>query len=172
MAEQPLIFLIRDIPDGASVSEVDLRPRDHDLASTGLEKGRAVIEWNKNAYYIEAVFRLDAVLRLSCDRSLEQFSEHVTADYRVVFKPDAEDVADEASASRPFSTDGTHIDLSQDIRDTLMLQIPLRPIHPRFFNEDGELTDFETASFGGSEPKAALPHTDPRWDKLRTLQTS
>lgn len=98
---------------------------------------------------------------LICDRTLEPFVERIAGDFTVVFTKDPEEesegeiaVLDAASSS---------IDVTEYVRDTLVLSVPVRKVAPTA----GEAV--LTLQFGG--PATEEDAIDPRWDALRKLRT-
>lgn len=100
-----------------------------------------------------------AVLR--CDRTLALFTKHIDGFYGVLFMPpeSIEPDTDEDDI-RPLHATDEEIDLTDIVRDTLLLAVPVRKIAPGA--EDAEIPTV----FG--EPEEAEP--DPRWIELQKLR--
>jgi uncharacterized metal-binding protein YceD (DUF177 family) len=101
----------------------------------------------------------------------------VAENYEVVFKVDVrEETEDEKSAVRRFDFDSNMISIREEVRDTILLSLPRKKLHPRFLDEDGNPTDFETKSFGpdksGSDEQEDDELADPRWKKLKQLKNN
>ena len=103
-----------------------------------------------------------ATARLECDRTLVLFDQSIEGTYEVLFVPperrrqEAEDVEE----VRVLEPSDPVLDITEAVRDTLMLAIPARKVAPGA--EDAELPmHFGDAS--ESEP-------DPRWAALKALR--
>jgi uncharacterized protein len=55
--------------------------------------------------------------------------------------------------------------ITDELRDSILLEIPIKKLHPRFYDEHGEPLPF-TKQFGTSD----VPEEDPRWDALKNLK--
>lgn len=104
-----------------------------------------------------------AIAHLTCDRTLEPFDQAVDGTYTVCFMP--EDMMDEDAEDddiQPLPSDSDEIDLTDIVRDTLMLAVPVRKIAP-----GAEELDIPT-TFG----EASESDIDPRWKGLEKLRSS
>lgn len=123
-----------------------------------------------NFYNGRALMHLEATAEatLECDRTLKLFQQEISGSYEVLFVPaaaseheaeasDAHDEIQEISPSHP------EIDLTELVRDTLLLAIPARCISP-----EAEQMEIQTV-FGAltSEDGDVI---DPRWEALRKLK--
>lgn len=97
---------------------------------------------------------------LECDRTLALFEHPLEGSYSVLFGPPAlaEDAPDEDL--RPLLPTDTELDLTDIVRDTLLLAIPVRKVAPGA--EDLDLP----VQFGTGETDM-----DPRWEALRHLRS-
>lgn len=104
-----------------------------------------------------------ATATLTCDRTLVRFEQPVQAGYTVLFA--APDVASEEDDRfedvRLLQPNDPSIDLTDAVRDTLLLALPVRRVAPGA--EDVELP----TRFGG--PDKEDDAIDPRWAALRSL---
>ena len=112
----------------------------------------------------EAVVMVDAsaVARLTCDRTLVEFDQPLRGQYSVLFSPDEPD-EDADEEVRPFSSTDQEIDITDIVRDTLLLAIPIRKLAP-----GAEETPIRT-QFGVGEGAEDNP-VDPRWEALAALK--
>jgi uncharacterized metal-binding protein YceD (DUF177 family) len=54
------------------------------------------------------------------------------------------------------------------VLDTLLVHLPVKKLHPRFLDEDGNPKEFVAESFGeADEEEDAI---DPRWEALKDLK--
>lgn len=161
-----LKFKINEIEEGDSVQDVTVAAEELSLGVDSADEFHVHVEFNRSRNMIQARLLVEGDLRLVCDRSLELFDYHVEADYTVIFKPDVdEETEDDQMAVRRLNMPSNLIDITRDVRDTLLLTIPIRNLHPRFIDEDGEEIPFET-------PYASESETDPRWAALTSLTSA
>lgn len=111
---------------------------------------------------ILVMLEASAVAVLECDRTLRRFDEEIGGTYHMLFAPPEfiehqEDAYDEVRVLNPSDQE---IDLTDVVRDTVLLSIPQRCVAPGA--EDEEL---ET-EFGVPEDDV-----DPRWEALRELKS-
>jgi len=118
------------------------------------------------------LMRLDATATatLTCDRTLQRYDEDLDGSYAVLFGPEhlvgsESETFDEV---RPLSRDDRELDVTDIVRDTLLLAIPQRTIAPGAEEEDIQMT------FGAREDKgdaaADDEPVDPRWNELKKLK--
>jgi uncharacterized metal-binding protein YceD (DUF177 family) len=107
---------------------------------------------------------------LICDRSLDAFDHGVHQNYEVLFKAEeVEESANEKGAIRNYDHASKQIDLEQDVRDTILLNLPTKKLHPRFLDEDGNPEEVLNEQFGDI-PDEDEEQIDPRWEKLKDLK--
>jgi len=165
-----LRFSISSIPQGKSTRAVRLQTEDlpefpEDVVFSG---GQLVLNFEKTDHFLKADCSVEAEVTLRCDRSLREFQKSVRATYMILFKPDVqEETETEQSAIRQIHPGDTEIDLSREIRDTILLSLPLQRVHPDYIGEDGKIKEYQTKTFGtfGDSENG----TDPRWDALKKL---
>lgn len=168
---QYLTFKTQEIPEGRSELHLDLTSDVVEEGDPRLISGEATLHFFKTAFFVEIEFELNALLELQCDRSLDLFEYPVQTRYKVVFKADASDIADDRMAERTFASQGEELDITTDIRDSILLALPIKPIHPRFTDDEGNPVDFETQKFGFlNESETEHEIIDPRWSKLKELK--
>jgi uncharacterized metal-binding protein YceD (DUF177 family) len=116
-------------------------------------------------------FQVESGVELECDRSLETYIQPIETDYEVVFKVDVkEEKEDENGAVRRFNFSSNSLSIEDEVRDTIFLQIPIKKLHPKFLDDDGNPKDFETKSFGETDEDEDNELADPRWQKLKELK--
>ncbi len=130
-------------------------------------KFNAEVVLNKHETFIEAEFKVVGQTTLVCDRSLDPFDFPVTIDKKVVFKYGEEEM--ELSDEIIIITRDT---TSLNCRATrclqyIILEIPMRKLHPRFQeeeendeNEEGKVIYTSSTDTHESEDD----HIDPRWE--------
>lgn len=105
-----------------------------------------------------------ATASLICDRTLEPFEQDVEGNFEILFaSPEMLDAMEDAGDDiHELAADAEEIDITEMVRDTFILSIPLRKISPGAEQEELPL------EFGRPEGKAG---TDPRWEALRKLSS-
>jgi len=118
------------------------------------------------------LFTALATATLECDRTLEPFQQRVAGQHSVLFlapedfdrrhgagaPPEPED-----DALRRLPEPGIPLDITDPVRDTLLLALPSRRVAPGAEDREIPLV-FGDAAEGESEP------IDPRWEALRRLR--
>jgi uncharacterized metal-binding protein YceD (DUF177 family) len=166
-----LTFNIVEIPEGDSSKKLMLQPEDLDLSPHDFEGGDIGIDFYRARHFIRISYDVQADVTLVCDRSLEEFIYPADTSYEVVFKTDVEEETEnEGGAVRRFNFSSNTFSIEKEVRDSVMLQVPMQKIHPRYLNADGELKNFEIKSFGEGPTEEEKQATDPRWDKLKQLK--
>ncbi|MGQ9805270.1 MAG: YceD family protein [Chlorobiales bacterium] len=69
-----------------------------------------------------------AIATLQCDRCLAPISKKLSGDYRILFLQSADAEKDSDDDVRVLSKNETHIDLTPDIRETLLLAVPMKNV--------------------------------------------
>ncbi len=126
-------------------------------------------------------FQLRGTLRLTCDRSLEEFDQPITTTetLHVRFGETTEELADDVLQ---IAHDAQILPLGQILFDYAATAIPMKRLHPRFVAADtaadaaagpaAEQTDvrliYSAATDTPADADADAP-TDPRWQALRNL---
>lgn len=170
MKNDKLIFRLQEIPEGNSKRTISLDGEDVSVEdSVSIKSGSLITEFFRAAQFIEVKFKLDVIVNMVCDRSLRPFTKNIEGSYQILFEPDPEDEYEEIdSAVKRIPADDLILDISKEVRDTIMLQIPVKKVHPDFIDEDGKIVDFETQEF--SDKSSEEDEIDPRWAKLKKLK--
>lgn len=170
METSKLTFNLQEIPDGKSERSVSLSEGDLELDDeVSLKKGEVHINFLRTNHFIEVDFTVDVDTELICDRSLEPFLKHLNGSYHVLFEPDnVEGTETEKGAVRQISPEDLTVDIEKEVRDTIMLEIPVRKLHPDYVDSEGNTEDFETQRFGPEPDDEEL--IDPRWSELKKLK--
>lgn len=102
-----------------------------------------------------------ATATLECDRTLVAFDQPIEGTYAVLFAPPemVTEMEEEHEDVRPFTPADQELDLTDAVRDTLMLAIPVRKVAPGAEDVDLPLRFGDTGEI------------DPRWEALRRLQS-
>lgn len=116
---------------------------------------------------ILVTLRVQATATLTCDRTLRNYKEEIEGTYRVLFGPErlAGQESDRYDEVRPFDPSNQEIEITDLVRDTLLLSIPHRKVAPGA--EEEEIT----TQFGAPEDEEEREEDiDPRWEALRELR--
>lgn len=169
-----LEFKIVEIPEGTSRRTLDLDGDDLDLAPHTFMGGKLDLEFYRTNHFIRVNFTIDAEVELVCDRSLEPFAYPLNADYEVLFKVDVQEESEtEAGAVRRFNFSSNTLSIGEEVRDTVLLKIPIKKLHPKYLDEDGVPEEFSVQSFGDVGEEMGDPDlADPRWEKLKKLKNN
>ena len=166
-----LSFNIQDIPEGISSSDITLEENTVALNSYTFKGGAMHIEFNRTLYFIRLDCNLWADVELICDRSLKPFVYEVKKDIGIIFKVGIEEeIVNKDSIIRPFDFDSLELNIENDIRDTILLDLPIKKIHPDYIDEEGNIKQFETKKYGSVKNDEET--IDPRWNKLKQLKNN
>jgi uncharacterized metal-binding protein YceD (DUF177 family) len=159
-----LEFKINEIPKGTSESTVYFTQDELGVETGEFRDLSAKITFDRREALISVNFVVSGETLLTCDRSLKEFWTSVSGEYTVLFKESADfESEDDQTAVRRLDVSGNIINISAEIRDTVVLAIPVRRIHHSYYDENGELKEFEHET-------SVSEGTDPRWDALRALK--
>src|SRR5699024_4900587 len=149
MSSSKLTFRIVEIPEEESRRTVDLAGEDLDLSPHHFRGAMLDLQFYRTLHFIRVNFHIDADVELVCDRSLEKYVQPIAADYEVLFKVDVqEEKANEDGAVRRFDFSSNTLSIEDEVRDTLMLNVPIKKLHPKFLDEEGNEKEFKTKKFG------------------------
>ncbi len=166
-----LKFNLQELPEGSSNRTVNLDGEDLELKEdeATLLEAQIEISFYKTDHFVEVKFNLEAETRLICDRSLKPFTKKLSGSYHLLFDPNISEPSEsDKGAVRQIPVHDLTVDIGPEVRDTIMLEVPIRKIHPDFFDADGNLRTFETKKFGpDSEDDDSI---DPRWAELKKLK--
>lgn len=108
-----------------------------------------------------------ATATLTCDRTLQPYEQEIEGAYNVLFGPPSMvgQEGEEFEEVRPLDPSDREIDLTEVVRDTLLLAIPQRQIAP------GAEDEPITREFGATEEETNDDEpVDPRWEELKDLK--
>lgn len=132
-----------------SAEQLDLDPEQFSDIKVSV-----LIRKMKNRLIVE--FDAAATARLQGDRTLRWYDQPLEGSFTITFKPineiTAEDKEDEAIKELPSGK--TTVDISKEVRDTLMLTLPMRRVAPGAEEEEIQL------EYGTSEEGTELDRPD------------
>ena len=107
-----------------------------------IEKGncKAEVILEKNEQLIRATYIIDGTVELACDRSLDEFDYEVDVEETVLYKYSEEER--ELTEEIVLITRRTpSINVGELLYEFLMLDIPMKKLHPCFWEEGDEYSD-------------------------------
>ena len=165
---------IRSLKEGFQILEFSPTTEDLRVENPDGAEGKGSAQPTFREAYVEVQVTVDgeqfvvrvfarAVAELICDRTLEPFDRAIRGKFTVCFMPESMmDKDAENDAVLPLPKDSNEIDLTDIVRDTLMLAVPVRKIAP-----GAEELDLPT-TFG----EASEEDIDPRWKGLEQLRST
>ena len=150
----------------SGVHEVALKPAagDLDLNEEEFSDIEARVRLDIGEQQILAQLSVSALANLVCDRTLVPFTQAVNGEYVVVFTRRPAEQAETDETIKPLDPTSRELDVTDELRDTLLLSIPLRKVAPEASDAQLVLT------YGGEEDTGVS--VDPRWEALRKLKKS
>lgn len=137
----------------------------------------ANVELDKTESLLTFTIDIKGHVRLTCDRSLDEFDYPV--DVQEVFRVKYGDENMELADDLWQITNGTQsINIAQHLYDYISLSLPMKKLHPRFLEEQSEEDEeseediliYSSRSESDSEDEDDDDEdTDPRWDALKNL---
>lgn len=132
----------------------------------------ADVELIKTDRLLTLNFHIDGTVRLTCDRSLDEFDQPLTVDNQLLVRygDEAKELDDDVLQITP---DTQTLPLAQHLYDYIGLALPMKKLHPRFQNEPDDNPDadtkliFSTRQHDNNEDDD--DPTDPRWAALKNL---
>jgi uncharacterized protein len=127
----------------------------------------AIIEMDKRSTHVDLIIRVSGSVRINCDRCLEQFSQPIDSENRLLVKfGKSIDDIDPDIISVP--ADEHELNLQQQIYEFIMLALPIKRVHPS--DKKGKSTCNPVMLKKLKELIIDEEKTnDPRWDELKKL---
>ncbi len=143
---------------------------EYDLENdVSLKSAEVQVSFYKTDHFIKTSFEIRAEVGLICDRTLRKFNKSVEGQYDVLFEPNpVEDHDMEGCTVKQIESDKLSISIEKEVRDTILLSLPSRIVHPDLLDRDGNPLEFEMKSFGIHDIEN--DYTDPRWEELKKLK--
>ena len=131
---------------------------------------------DKSTTMIQLQFKIEGAVELTCDRSLETFSEPVKTEGRMFLKfgDRDEELTEEIEI---IHRNTTRINIARYIFDLIVLSLPMKRIHPDLRKEEGDDEEFEALVYSSESKSTEKPEIesptetiDPRWEALKKLK--
>lgn len=148
-----------------------------------IEKGNfnVFLELNKSATMLQLEFDITGSVELTCDRSLDEFTQEISVNEPYIYKFGAtRKVVAEDLEIIPFGV--AEINISQLIFDLIALAVPVKRLHPRYDEENEDQAGYiysskeDRVSKASSNDETELnlekteENIDPRWAVLKSLK--
>jgi len=150
---------LRSLDAGYHSLSLSAEPADLGLEPDGFRDILVEVGLDYDGRQVVLTLTASAIAALVCDRTLVDFEQTIRGEYAVLFSA-TEPEDDSVDEVRPFSATDEEIDITDIVRDTLLLAVPLKKIAPGAEDADIPL------AFG--MPLDA--DIDPRWEALRVLK--
>jgi uncharacterized metal-binding protein YceD (DUF177 family) len=136
-------------------------------------KGECKVALKKSETMIVLTFDVVGTVGLVCDRSLEEFDYQLDFEEKMILKFGEEDV--EVSESMAIiHRDTQQINIGQFIYEFIMLDIPMKKLHPKFEEDEEDDEENESLIYSSDDSNEDDDddnnENDPRWDILKKLK--
>lgn len=164
--EVMLTIDITSLPEGIHHLELDPSPGDVNLDPATFDDVRLDVVLQHHRDRILVKLQATATAELTCDRTLRPYDQAIEGAYNVLFGPPSMvgQEGEEFDEVRPLDSSDREIDLTDVVRDTLLLAIPQRRVAPDA--EDEPITQ----TFGDTSEESDEGPADPRWNELQKLK--
>lgn len=162
----PLQLDLTALEDGQHHLQVVASPQEAGLDPALFGPVQVAVQLDLVKDRVFVLLETETEATLECDRTLQPFTQDVEGSYQVLFAPPdvaerhAEDETDAYEEVRVLDPAARRLDLSDLVRDTVLLSLPARRIAP-----GAEALDLQT-TYGEPADGDAI---DPRWEALRGL---
>ena len=146
------------------------------LDQTLIEKGdlTANVSLYKTQGVIKAGFDIQGTVELICDRTLNPFDYKIDTINTILYKfsDNDEELTDEIILIRH---DTSSIDVAPILFDFIVLNVPLKKIHPDYILPEDENSDDDILIYSSVNNEKELTDSnidilDPRWEALKKLK--
>ncbi|EON77173.1 protein in cluster with ribosomal protein L32p, Bacteroidetes/Chlorobi subfamily [Lunatimonas lonarensis] len=141
----------------------------NDLVSEGNLKVSVTLK--KQGGVIEAWFEIQGQVKLTCDRSLEEYLHDLKTRERILYKygPEEGELNEEVYL---ITNETAQINVAQFIYEFILLAIPPKKLHPKFGDEEEDSDEgvLVYSSITEESEKEFEPETNPLWEKLKKLK--
>lgn len=131
---------------------------------------------DKRINLIEADFQLQGTVRLTCDRSLEEFNHPVSVSHKIVYKygQEEKEINDEIFL---ITKDTQVINVAQLIYEFMLLSIPAKKIHPDYRIDDDDVDENDgwivyEAGEEDDEEDNGKAEQNPFWEALKNFKNN
>ena len=135
----------------------------YDLIENG--KGTCQIELVPSETMILFCFRVNGIVELVCDRSLELFDYPINFEKKIIYKYGSEkkELSEDVYL---IPRNEKSIKFATFLHEFILLEIPMKRLHPKFANS---LDNKEELFYSSRGEEASDTFSDPRWKILEQL---
>lgn len=157
---------ITSLPEGIHHLKLDPSADEANLDPSTFDDIHVDLELQHHRDRILVKLHASATAELTCDRTLREYDERIDGSYGVLYGPPSlvGREGEEFDEVRPLESSDREIDLTDVVRDTLLLAVPQRKVAPGA--EDEPISE----SFGKDEEETDEGPVDPRWSELEKLK--
>ncbi len=167
---------IANLKEGEYLFDFDVKPEELGFAEPILKKNVAVqIKLFKTNNQINADVSLQGTFDLECDRCLDNFNLDFSSEFLIIFKSyfkkeelEEADADDDTLVFIPANT--AFIDLKQDIKDYILLAIPMRRVPVSVETENKEICSVCSRNVLEFLKPQIDETANPVWEKLNELK--
>ncbi|MBD8490322.1 DUF177 domain-containing protein [Echinicola sp. CAU 1574] len=154
--------------------------KDNDIVEKGDLKVTVLLK--KEANLLEAIYKIDGSVELTCDRSLEKFDQPLHSEEKIIYKygPEEQEINEEIFM---ITRDTPSINIAQLIYEFVILALPAKKIHPDYKEDEDEEDLDSTGEFvywsdelseedpeEGDTEDSKEDQIDPRWEALKNIK--
>lgn len=144
------------------------------FAPSLVEQGHlhAAVEATRTERLLTLHFHLTGSVRLTCDRSLDEFDHPLDIENQLLVRygDEPKELDDDVLQVTPETLT---LNIAQHLYDYIGLALPMKKLHPRFQNEADDDPDATTKLIFSTRPPGEGPDddepADPRWAALKNL---
>ncbi len=129
--QEPLRLQLSTLPQGSSAVALELAARELDLAMADAEfvdPVRVELEIYRQGEQLQVRGAASVAIRQTCVRCLNETAQEIEAQVSVVARAQAQRDAGEEAPDGMIYHDGEIVDLTGEIRELLLLEIPSAPV--------------------------------------------
>ena len=139
---------------------------------------QATVQLNKSELLLQFNFLIDGTVRLTCDRSLEEFEQPLKVNETLLVRYGPENLELDVNVFQ-IVPETQYINVAQHLYDFIGLALPMKKLHPRFAEEEQEFEEDEeaeglliytTGSAEEDEDDEEAGPVDPRFEALKKLK--
>ena len=134
----------------------------------GIENGDLIITFilDRQSRLMQGDLRIEGSIKLICDRCLESFDYKINIDYNQIYK--FGEMPEKQNDDLIYLSDSDfQIDISELIIENIMLEIPIKKIHP---NDKDGFSTCNTEQIELINEYVNKKQADPRWDALKNIK--
>lgn len=120
---------------------------------------------------IQMDFKIEGVVELTCDRSLDLYDQRISFENKMIFKF-GEEEKELSEDVMVILKDTQTINIADLLFEFIGLEIPMKKLHPRFQEDDQDLDGamVYSSSQDDESDQQQEEDVDPRWAALKDLK--